>query len=112
MKHVLELLDIKFRRTRTDKVKEIIEDWMRFRDDKFEDDGELLLGMKEINQRRKDLKKTEDEWVTVWMLSIVKKRKRINKFIHQELINVVKDGGTYVLENFEKILVVQHIFGI
>ena len=55
MKCVLELLDIKYGRTRTEKIEEIVEDWMKFRDDQFEDDRELLLGMKEINQRRKEL---------------------------------------------------------
>ena len=34
---------------------------MKFRDDQFDDDGELLLGMKEINQRRKELNMTEGE---------------------------------------------------
>ena len=46
MKRVLELLDIKYEQTWTEKIEEIVEDWMRFRDDQFEDDGELLLGMK------------------------------------------------------------------
>ena len=75
---------------------------MKFKDDQYEDDGELLLGMKEINQRRKDLKMTEDKWVAVWMLSIVKKRKKVDKFIYQALRDVVNVGGDNVLENFEK----------
>ena len=42
------------------------------------------------------------------MLSVVKKRKKIDKFIYQELRNVVregiedKEGGDKVLENFEQ----------
>ena len=75
---------------------------MRFRDDQIEDDGELLLGMKEINQRRKDLKMTDEEWVSVWMHSIVKKRKIVIKFVYQANRNVVKDGGVNVLKNFKK----------
>ena len=55
MKHVLELRTIKYGRTQMEKIEEIVEDWMKFQDDQFEDDGELLLGMKEINQRRKEL---------------------------------------------------------
>ena len=74
---------------------------MRFKDEQFEDDGELLLGMKELNQRRRDLKMTDDEWVTVWMLGIVKKRKKIDKFIYQALRDVVKLGGDNVINNFE-----------
>ena len=61
MKCVLELLDLKYGRTRTEKIEEVMEDWIRFRDDGFEDDGELLLGMKELNQRRKELNMTDNE---------------------------------------------------
>ena len=45
---------------------------------------------------------TEDEWVAVWMLSIVKKRKKVDEFIYQALRDVVKVGGDNVLENFKK----------
>ena len=36
------------------------------------------------------------------MLSIIKKRKKIDKFVYQALRNIVKDGGVDVLQNFEK----------
>ena len=75
---------------------------MRFRDDQFEDDRELLLGMKELNQRRKDLKMTDDEWVSAWMLRIIKKRKIIDKYAYQALRYIVKVSGVDVLQNFEK----------
>ena len=45
----------------------------KFKDDYYEGDGELLLGMKEYNQRR-ELKVTEGEWVAMWMLRVVKRR--------------------------------------
>ena len=45
---------------------------------------------------------TEDEWVPVWILGKVKKRKKIDKFICQALRNVIKEGGDKVLENFEQ----------
>ena len=51
-----------------------MDEWMKFKDDNFEDDGELLLGMKELRQRKNELKVTEDEWDTVWMLTIMKRR--------------------------------------
>ena len=70
---VLDLLHIKYRRTKTEKIEEIMEDWLRFMDNQFEDDGELLLGMKELRQKKKDLKVTEDEWDAVWMPTVVKK---------------------------------------
>ena len=58
-----------------------MDDWMKFKDDQYEDHSELFLGMKEINQRRRELNMTEDKWVAVWMLGIVKKRKRLDWFI-------------------------------
>ena len=45
---------------------------------------------------------TEDEWVAVWMLSIIKKRKRLDKFVYQFLPDVVKIGGDNVVKNFEE----------
>ena len=36
------------------------------------------------------------------MLTIVKKRKRIDKFIHQALRDVVKFGGDNIVKNFEE----------
>ena len=48
------------------------------------------------------LSMTDNEWVSVWMLSIIKRRKKIDKFVYQALRNVMKDGGEDVLQNFEK----------
>ena len=45
---------------------------------------------------------TEDEWVSVWMLGIVKKRKRLDKFVYQSLRDIVKVGGDNVVKNFEE----------
>ena len=75
--------------------------WMKFKDDSFEDDGELLLGIKELRQRKKEMKVTEDEWDAVWMLTIVKKRKKIDKFIFQALRDIVKQGGDDMIKKFE-----------
>ena len=43
----------------------------------------------------------DDEWVAVWMLGIIKKRRKIDKYVYQSLRNVVKEGGVDVLKNFE-----------
>ena len=62
---VLDLLALKYGRTKTENIEEIMEDWMKFKDDQFKDDGEPLLGMKELRQRKRDLEITEDEWDAV-----------------------------------------------
>ena len=97
---VLDLLDSKYGRTKTERIEEIMDEWIKFKDDSFEDDRELLLGMKELRQRKKELNITEDEWDTVWMLTIVKKRKKIDKFIFQALRDIVKQGGDDVIKKF------------
>ena len=65
LKRVLEILTLKYGHTRVEKIEDFMEDWSKFKDDQYEDDSELLLGMKELNQRRRELKMTEDEWVAV-----------------------------------------------
>ena len=45
---------------------------------------------------------TEDKWVAVWILGIVKKRKRLDKFVYQALQDVMKVGGDNVVQNFEE----------
>ena len=62
-----------------------MEDWSNFKDDHYGDDTELLLGMRELNQRQRELKMTEDEWVSVWILGIIKRRKKLDKFVYQSL---------------------------
>ena len=46
----------------------MIEDLFKFREDQYEDDDELILAMKELRQRRVELKMTFDEFHSVWML--------------------------------------------
>ena len=73
---------------------------MEFKEDQFEDKDKLLFAMEEIHQRRKELKITENEWFSVWMLGRVKKRKRMETSQYQVLRNVVKEGGEDVMKNF------------
>ena len=79
-----------------------MEDWLKFKEDQYEDDGDSILAMKEINQRCKELKMMEDEWFAIWMLGNVRKRKIIDKIEYQSLWQIVKEGSTDVLEKFEK----------
>lgn len=58
--------------------------------------------MKEIRQREKELKIPPEEWFTAWMLSRIRKRKRIDGHELQALHDVVKTGGDDVIHNFEE----------
>merc|ERR1712030_63092 len=102
VKKVLELLDVKYGRTRIGKVEECLKDWLEFKENIFEEEDEFLFAMKEINQRMIDLEISEHEWFSVWMLGKAKKRKRIDNFEYQALRTVVKEGGEEVVGNFEK----------
>ena len=102
LKKVLEILILKYGPTRVEQIDDFMDDWSNFKDDQYGDDAELLLGMRELNQRRRELKMTEDEWVSVWMLGIVKKRKRLDKFVYQSLRDIVKVGGDNMIKNFEE----------
>ena len=56
LKKVVELLDVKYGRSRTEKVEEAIEDLLKLREDQYEVDDELMLAMRELRQRRVELK--------------------------------------------------------
>ena len=101
VKKVIELLDVKYGRTRIEKVEECVKDWLEFKEEQFEEEDELLLAMKEINQRRKELKITENEWFSTWMIGRIKKRRWMETFEYQTLRNVVKEGGENVIKNFK-----------
>ena len=102
MEKVLELLSKEYGRSRTEKVEEAVEDMLKFREDCYEEDDDLIMAMRELNQRRKELKITYDECFSVWMLGKIKRRKKMEGFEIQALRDVVKAGGEEVLEKLEE----------
>ena len=77
---VAGLLDIRYGRSRTEKVEDAIEDLIKFREDDNEDDDDFTLAIRELRQRRLDLKVTFDEFHVVWVMQKIKKRKRMEDF--------------------------------
>ena len=73
---VIEFLDIKYGRSRTEKF----EDSFKFREDIHEDNDELMMAMKELRQSIVDLRMTFDEFHSIWMLQTLKKRRRMENF--------------------------------
>ena len=100
LEKVIGLLDVKYGWSRTEKVEDVIEDYLKFREDHYEDDDELILAITELRQRRIDLKINFDEFDSVWMLEKMRKRRKMESFELQSLRNVVKEGGDDVVENF------------
>ena len=99
---VVRLLDVKYGRTRTEKVKECVDDLLKLREDQYEDDDELILAMKKLNQKRQELKMNQEEWYAVWMLGKMRKRRKIDSYDIQALRYFVKEGGADVIDKFKK----------
>ena len=62
---VVELLEVKYGRSRTEKVEEAIEYLLKFREDQYEDNVEMMLVMKELRKRHEELRMTVDEFSSV-----------------------------------------------
>ena len=103
IKKALELLEVKYGRSRIKRIKELVDDLLKFREDQYEDDGELLLAMKDIRRRETELEITRDEWLVIWMLVWIKKRKKVDPHKIQTLRDVVRKGEEKVVENFENV---------
>ena len=94
---------MKYGRSRIKRIKELVDDLLKFREDQYKDDGELLLAMKDIRRRETELEITRDEWLVTWMLGWIKKRKRVDPPKNQTLRDVVRKGEEKVVENFENV---------
>ena len=101
MTKVIELLDVRYGRSRTERVEEAIEDLFKFREDDYEEDDALMMAMKEIRQRRIDLNITFGEFHAVWMLMKLRNRKKVESHELQALRNVVKENAADVIDRFE-----------
>ena len=99
---VVGLLDTKYSRTWTEKVEECVEDLLKFHEDPFKDNDDLILVMRELNQRWDELKMTKEEFYSVWMLGKMKKQRKMEGFEIQALRNVVKEGVPDVVNKFEQ----------
>ena len=102
IKTALELLEVKYGRSRTEKIKEFVKDILKFKEDQYKEDGKLIIAMKDIRQIEKELEITQDEWFAAWMLGSMSKRKQIDCHELQALRNVVKKGRDTVFEEFEE----------
>ena len=53
VKKALELLEVKYGRSFTERIEKCVNDLLKFREDQYKDDGELLLAMEEIRDKVK-----------------------------------------------------------
>ena len=98
---VAALLDVRYGRSRTEKVEDAINDLLKFREDDYEDDINLMLAMRELRQRRLDIKMNFDEFHLVCIMQKIKKRKQKENFELQALREIVKENAEDAVEKFE-----------
>ena len=108
---VIKILEKKYGRSRIEQVEEAVEEIMTFREDTFEEDDDLIMAMRELNQRRSELKMTFEEFLSVWMFGKIKKRKKMEGFEIQALREVVKENSQDVVQNFEQKFKEIHVEG-
>ena len=73
-------------------------DYIKFRDDDFDNKDDLLQAMVEFQRRKKELSINEKEWQSVWMLKKVQKRRGMEHFQYQALRDVLKQEGERMKE--------------
>ena len=61
----------------TEKVEDYLEDLLKFGEEQYKDDDNLILAMKELNQRPLKLEMTQEEFYSVWILGKIKKRRKM-----------------------------------
>ena len=57
-------------------------EYIKFRDDDFDNEDDLLQAMVEFRRRKEELSIGEEEWHSVWILKKVHKRRGISNTKH------------------------------
>ena len=102
MKEIIACLEERYGRTRLEKMEELVLDWIGFRDDDYEDEGDFLHAMEELQRRKEDRKITDREWNIVLMLKKSQKRKGMCDFQNYSFRDVLKVEGDTTKEFIEK----------
>ena len=55
-------------------------EWIKFREDDYDNDNDLLQAMIEFQRRKEELNVVNKEWHSAWMLMKVQKRKGMENF--------------------------------
>ena len=90
-KQVLDILKIKYGRSRMEKVKECIKNCLNFKENEYKEEDKFFLVMEKLDLRE-ELDISHEEWKSVRMLQMTRKRKSVEMFQYQALRDVVKAG--------------------
>ena len=64
--------------TKIGEIRRVGLDWIKFKEDDYEDEGDFLHAIEEQQRRKKNMKIIEEEQNAVWTLKKVLKRRGIN----------------------------------
>merc|ERR1712112_399306 len=100
VKNLMDLLDIKFGRTRLEELEEMMEDWISFNFNEYESEEQYILAQEKLIARQEEKNITLKEWNTIWLMYGAKQRQGIQDHQLQELRSIVKRGGPEVQKQF------------
>ena len=90
VKEIIELLKLKYGRTRIEELEELMEEWIKFNFNEHESEEDYLFTMEKMIARKEEKKVTMREWDAIWMMHGATKRKGIENYQLLELRKVVK----------------------
>ena len=102
VKEIIELLNLKYGRTRLEELEELMEDWIKFNFNEHESEEEYLFAQEKMIARQEEKQVSLKEWNTVWMMYGAKQRKGIENYQLLELRKVVKANSVEVQKDFRE----------
>ena len=64
---MVKCLEDRYGSTRLEKIEELVLDWIKFNENYYDDEGDCVHAIEEIERRKGYLKIVEKEWHAVWM---------------------------------------------
>ena len=100
IKEILQLLDTKYGRTRLEELEELMEEWIKFNFNKYDNEDDYIFSQEKIITRQKETKVTLEEWNAIWMMHGAKQRKGIESFQLHQLRDVLKTESNEMQKDF------------
>merc|ERR1711962_1341414 len=102
VKEIVELLRLKYGRTRLEELEELMEDWIKFNINEHESEEEYLFAQEKMIAMQEEKQVTLKEWNTIWMMYGARQRKVIENYQLSELRKVVKANSAAVQKEFRE----------
>merc|ERR1711962_1700962 len=100
VKEIVELLRLKYGRSRLEELEELMEDWIKFNFNEHESEEEYLFAQEKLIARQDEKRISLKEWNTIWMMYGAKQIKGIENYQLLEIRNVVKTDSVEVQKDF------------